>query len=351
MRKKSSILNFYPAQIQTLSPTTMLNLKKTAAIFDHVAEIDSKKEYWYFRTDGGDSYTDFIQNGYIGIDWNFIAAEDICEKNLEHLRKSVITNSYKYRDVPYDWLGSGEKSSVTKTINKLFTFKNLKKGDVILIPSEDAEFFSIGEIADDEIYSATEAELSTGRFIKRRKVNWLKKSISHHYYNSLFFLLKHSHTIVSIKKHADFIDSLMEELYTKDGDCFLSLRINKESEISLKDLKDLFDNYLGLISKINDDFNFGEKIDTTTVKLSLNSPGFINIKLPVGKSLIVASLIISMFLNGCSNEEISLKINSETIPTDYIPYMDSIQNIRKNLEVEHDTIFNRLTNYSYGNSK
>lgn len=329
----------------------MLNLKKTAAIFEQVAEIDSKKEYWYFRTDGGDSYTDFIQNGYIGIYWNFISAEDIRENNLEFLRKSVITNSYKYRNVPYDWLGSGEKSSVTKTINKLFTFKNLKKGDIILIPSEDADHFSIGEIEDDEIYMASEADLSTGKFLKRRKVNWLKTSISHHYYNSLFYLLKHSHTIVSIKKHADFIDSLTEELYTKDGDCFLSLRINKESEISLKDLKDLFDNYLGLISRINDDYKFGEQIDTTTVKLSLNSPGFINIKLPVGKSLILASLILSMFLNGCSNEEISLKINRETIPTDYLPYMDSIQNIRKNLEVENDTIFDRLTNYGYGNSK
>ncbi len=329
----------------------MLNQKNTTTIFDHVAEINSQKEYWYFRTDGGDHYTDFIQKGYIGISWNFISASDIREENLEYLRKSVITNSYKYRNVPYDWLGSGEKSSVTKTINKLFTFKNMKKGDVILIPSEEADCFSIGEIADDEIYNASEDDLPTGGYHKRRKVNWLKTSVKHHYYNSLFYLLKHSHTIVSIKKHADFIDSLMEELYIKDGDCFLSLRINKESEISLKDLKDLFDNYLELISKVNSDFNFGEKIDTTTVKLSLNSPGFINIKLPDGKSLIITSLILSMFLNGCSNDEISMKINRENIPTEYIPYMDSIQNIRKNLEVENDTIFYRLTNITDGNSK
>lgn len=322
----------------------MLNLKNTIPIFDHVVEIDSQKEYWYFRTDGGDYYTDFIQNGYIGINWNFISVSNIQEESLEYLRKSVITNSYKYRNVPYDWLGSGEKSSVTKTINKLFTFKNLKKGDVILIPSEEADHFSIGEITDDEIYTASEEDLSTCVYLKRRKVNWLKTSIKHHYYNSLFYLLKHSNSIVSIKKHADFLDSLTEELYIKDGDCFLSLRINKESEISLKDLKDLFDNYLELISRVNADFNFGEKIDTTTVKLSLNSPGFINIKLPVGKSLILTSLILSMFLNGCSNEEISMKINRENIPTEYTTYLDSIQSIRKNLEVENDSIFDRLTN-------
>lgn len=329
----------------------MLHLKNTHTFFDQVAEINSQKEYWYVRTDGGDHYADFIQNGYIGIPWNFIAASDICEENLNYLRKSVISHSYKYRHIPYEKLGSGEKSSVTKTINKLFSFKNLKKGDVVLIPSEEADRFSIGEIADDEIYNASEADLSTCTYLKRRKVNWLKTSIRHPYYNSLFYLLKHSHTIVSIKKHADFIDSIMEELYIKDGDCFLSLRINKESEISLKDLKDLFDNYLGLISKVNNDFNFGEQVDTTTVKLSLNSPGFINIKLPVGKSLIVTSLIVSMFLNGCSNEEISMKLNRENIPTEYVPYMDSIQNIRKNLEVENDTIFDRLTNTDYGNSK
>ncbi|MNY12037.1 hypothetical protein D3C86_1450990 [compost metagenome] len=220
----------------------------------------------------------------------------------------------------------------------------MKKGDVVLIPSEDSDYFSVGEIADDLIYNASEEDLATCRHIKRRKVNWLKTSIKHNYCNSLFYSLKDAHqTIISIKKHADFIDSLMEELYLKDGDCFLSLRINKKSDINLKELKDLFDNYLELISMINRDFNFGEKIDGTTVKLSLNSPGFINIKLPAGKSLIVASLIVSMFLNGCSNEQISMNINRENIPTEYIPYMDSIQNIRKNLEVENDSIFNRLT--------
>lgn len=330
----------------------MLHLKKSLTIFDHVAEINSQKEYWYIRTDEGDYYQDFIQKGYIGINWNFITAPEIREDNLEYLRKSVITNSYKYPNVPYDWLGFGEKSAVTKTVNKLFAFKNLEKGDIVLIPSENSDYFSIGEIADDEIYNASGEELSACEYIKRRKVTWLKTSIKHNYYNSLFYSLQDSHqAIVSIKKYADFIDSLMEELYIKDGNCFLSLRINKESEINLKDLKDLFDNYFELISKVNTDFSFGEKIDETTVKLSLNSPGFINIKLPAGKSLIVASLILSMFLNGCSNEQISMKLHRENIPTEYIPYMDSIQNIRKNLEVENDSIFNRLTNIDHGNSK
>jgi hypothetical protein len=60
---------------------------------------------------------------------------------------------------------------------------------------------------------------------------------------------------------------------------------------------------------------------------------------------------LSIFLNGCSNDEISMKINRESIPTEYIPYMDSIQNIRKNLEVENDSIFYRLTTNQDGNSK
>lgn len=328
----------------------MPKLKKTNTIFDHVAKISSQKEYWYLGTDGGAHYEDFIRNGYIGIGANFIPASAILEENLKYLRSAVISHNKRYKPTDFDHLDQRNKSSVTKTVNELFAFKNLKKGDVVLIPSEDSGYFSIGEIADDEIYHASGEAFAGCAHVKRRKVNWLKTSIRHNYCNSLFYSLKDAHqTIISIKKHADFIDSLLEELYLKDGDCFLSLRINKESDINLKELKDLFDNYLELISMINKDFHFGEKIDGTTVKLSLNSPGFINIKLPVGKSLIVASLIVSMFLNGCTNEQISMEINRENIPIEYIPYMDSIQHIRKNLEVENDSIFNRLTNTD-GNS-
>lgn len=322
----------------------MLHLKNTSTIFDHVAEINSQKEYWHIRTEGGKDYPDFIRHGYIGIDCPSIHSSDICENNLENLRTLIIQNTPAYNFLSYEELDSSKKAAVTKTINNLIAFKNLKKGDVILIPSEDSGYFSLGEIGDETIYSASEKELLNCKYIKRRKVTWIKTSIKHTWYNSLFYSLKQSdHPIVSIKKQAEFIDSLMEELYIKDGDCFLSLKINTESEINLKDLKDLFDNYFELISKVNADFNFGEEIDSTTVKLSLNSPGFINIKLPVGKSLIVTSWILSMFLNGCSNEQISLNINKESIPTDYLPYMDSIQTIRKNLEVENDSIFDRLT--------
>jgi restriction system protein len=324
----------------------------TLPIFDHVTEVNGQKEYWYIRTDGDEHYPDFTQKGYIGLNWNFISASEIREDNIENLRASVIFYTDKYQQTAFDNLDPAEKSSVTKTINRLFAFRNLKKGDIVLIPCEDPDYFNVGEIADDSIYHAARQDLRTCDYIKRRKVNWLKTAVKHNYCNSLFYSLKHAHqTIVSIKKHADFIDSLTEELYLKDGDCFLSLRINKESEINLKDLKDLFDNYIELISRINQDFGFGEKIDATTVKLSLNSPGFINIKLPVGKSLILTSLILSMFLNGCSDEEISMRINRESIPTDYTPYLDSIQHIRKNLEVENDSIFYRLMNVTDGNSK
>lgn len=320
----------------------MLNLQNTITIFDRITEINSEKEYWFIRTDGND-YADFIEKGFIGIHWNFIAASDIREDQLADLRTAVILNYDKFRPVPFHELDPGEKSVVSKIIRKLFTFRDMKKGDIVLIQSENSDHFSIGEIDDEKIYHVTTEDLSSCKYIKRRKVNWLKKSIRHQSHDALFYSLKHVHqSIISVKKHADLIDSLTEELYLKNGDCFLSLKINKETEINLKDLRDLFDNYLELISRINTDFDFGEKIDATTVKLNLNSPGLISIKLPAGKSLIVTSVMLSMFLSGCSDEEISLKINRDSVPVEYITYMDSIQTIRKNLEVEKDTIFNRL---------
>jgi restriction system protein len=313
---------------------------------DNVVKIDTDKEYWYLRTEGGEFYNDFNENNYIGIGWNYITSSELYEENTVNLRDKIINNNTtKYGNTVFDNLDPGKKSSISKNINQLFTFKALKKGDIVLIPSTDSNFFSIGEIDDDYIYNPSEEELINCYYTKRRKVKWLKKSTEHNYYNSLFFSLKHSHqTIVSIKKHADFIDSLSEELYLKGDDCFLSLKINREEDINLKDLKDLFDNYYLLLEKVNKEFQFNEKIDITSVKLSLNSPGFINIKLLTGKSLIISSLIISMSLSGCTNDQINEKIKDETGKEiniedhGYSNTIDSIRVIRKNLNVPNDSI-------------
>jgi restriction system protein len=227
---------------------------------DKVISIDQEKEYWYLRTEGGDFYQDFNENDYIGIGWNYITKNELFNENILTLRnKIILNNDQKYGNSSFENLESGQKSSITKNINQLLTFKELKKGDIVLIPSVDSNFFSIGEILDNEIYNASEEELSSCHYLKRRKIRWLKKSIEHNYYNSLFYSLKHSHqTIVSIKKHADFIDSLSEELYLKGDDCFLSLKINREEEINLKDLKELLDNYFILLEYVNKDFGFDE---------------------------------------------------------------------------------------------
>jgi hypothetical protein len=98
----------------------------------------------------------------------------------------------------------------------------------------------------------------------------------------------------------------------------------------------LIENIQILVNDINLDFKLDEQIDKNSIRLNLQSPGQIEFKLPVGKSLVTLASILS--LTCCNNNH---KSNSPELNKFIEAKTDTIEKIRNSmneLEVNKEKI-------------
>lgn len=272
-------------------------------------EIDSKREYWYIRTEHGNLYDAFKENNFIALGWNEITIDEIRKSidNSDALRTRLASLSLSQEkarvkltkepinpDNVIDITTQKGKLKSSMIINKLQNFYNLKRGDVVVIPSAGSASFSFGVIADDKIYD--DLKLSHDcLFRKRRKVNW----VAHRDFDDLdaiFFTLKKSmHAISSVKfELSEHIDRVMNDLYFKDGFGHYVIRVKRKEDINASHLFGLGGDLLELLNIINERYNFQEPINETIVKINIQSEGDFVLKGKIGNSIVCLGLIISM---------------------------------------------------------
>ena len=189
-----------------------------------------------------------------------------------------------------------DKGKVTAIFNKLNAFKKLKKGDVIVIPSENSQRLAFGFVADNQIF--TNVDDSNCPFVKRRRINWVEeKDIDD--LDKIFYQIRISrHTISSIKPYEAYIDKVVKTLFIKNEYSHYVLDIQTNEDINFNTLLKLVNNIRVLTQELNNDFNLEENLDQNAIKLNLQSKGKIEFKFLNGKSLILlATLLGPMTLN------------------------------------------------------
>ena len=110
--------------------------------------IDSNREYWFVRTDGGKHFKTFYENGFIAIGWNEITLEDI--KNVTPGGNSIKNKLAKVYNK--DITQTKHKRDVTSYFNKIMRFHQLRMGDVVMIPSFGSSHLAFGIVDDQETY-------------------------------------------------------------------------------------------------------------------------------------------------------------------------------------------------------
>lgn len=272
-------------------------------------EIDTKRDYWFIRTEHGEFYDTFKENKFIALGWNEITVEEI-KKSLEssdslRVRIASISASHEKERAKInkeevdknniiDLRTPKGKSKSSMIINKLQNFYNLKKGDVVVIPSAGSACFSFGIIEDNGIYVDLD-NTKDCTFRKRRKVRW----VTHKDFDELdtiFFMLKKSmHAISSVKGElADHIDRVMNDLYYKDGYGHYVIRVKRKEDINAQDLFELGVDMISLLNIINETYDFKETINDTIVKINVQSDGDFLLKGKIGNSIICLGIIVGL---------------------------------------------------------
>lgn len=261
-------------------------------IFKSVETLEKNKGYWFVRTDSGIHFNTYVDNGFVAIGWNQITVED-----LKTLPKSKIKSKIAESE-GYDLEINKEKGIVTSIYNKIKRFQELKKGDLIIIPSDKSTRYAFGIIEDTDIHVNIDGKFDCSYF-KRKKVKWL--TIKHvRDLDPIFYQIKVSrHAISDISRFDNYIDNVTNNLYIKEGYTHYVIDINTNDDINLKSLLTFVTSIQDLSEKINSEFSFNEDIDSSSIKLNLQSPGIIEIKLLTGKSLVALAIIISLL--SCSD--------------------------------------------------
>lgn len=303
--------------------------------------IQSTRGYWFVRTDSGDNFEPFTEGGFIGIGWNQISIDDI--ENATSLQlKSKIAESERI-----DSQNKKGKSKITGIYNKLLKFKNLAKGDIVIIPSRGSSRLAFGLIEDDMIYTDLDRSFSCD-YYKRRKVKWIKIMNMRDLDPKFFQIIVSQHAISKIEKYADYIDPITNTLYFKEGSGNLVFDVRTSDDINVLTLISLIQSLQTIENEINTEFQLNENVDEASIKLNVQSPGKIVIKIPTGQTLLF--LVSLLIISGCTGiADNAAMPNLPQTQRDGIQHVidanqDSIQNINTafdTLEIDRDK-FNQI---------
>ena len=116
-------------------------------------DIGTNAKYWFVRTDGGELYPAFIATGSIAIGYPLIGIDFVGKLEISEPAKEALKNELKKHYPPKE----GEDGKVADLsglqASQLLRFcLEIKRGDVVLIPSFRTAQLSIGIVDDDAPY-------------------------------------------------------------------------------------------------------------------------------------------------------------------------------------------------------
>lgn len=268
-----------------------------------ISIFDEKRNYWFVRTQGGDYYNDFDNENFIGIEWDEISNIDFIKNSSETDLKTEVVKFYPNVEKP------------GTIVSKILMFvKDMKKGDIVLIPSKNSDWISFGEILDDEITIYEEDEEDDFQILldefydnsdnkkrksilkKRRNVRWISKFKRKHLDPGLQGVIYNPSAIFGINTYSLFIDRTLSQFYIKGEEAYFTYKVNKKKNIPYSDMLKFLNDNDNLINYIN---KYAPVLtvdsEKLVLKINVQSKGPVSLKGAVRDVLIVGLTIAAIF--------------------------------------------------------
>lgn len=245
-------------------------------LFEHIECVKSNTHYWLVRSMGGDYFHEFTTRGYIGIGYNEVSLTEIKyavsfgKGSTECLRELIDKNeAIKYSMTS----GEGEINSQYAATQLLKFYRDIKVGDIIVVPGHRSGRVVIARVESD-VYEEQQVSKLAGlcNFIKRRKICVLKKTMRGLLNPKLQLMFNSRHIISNADDYAEYIDSCISDFYQKDGCTSLVLRVKEKNDLRAADFG-LVPDLIELVQEFSDENNLN--IDTNSIKskICVQSPG------------------------------------------------------------------------------
>jgi len=261
---------------------------KIMEIEDLLPEISNETSYWLVRTQAGEYFEDFLAGHFIGINWDDIINLDLI-MNDDKADELVEQIKEKYED-------EKRPNHAARQIKQFV--KEMKKGDIVIIPSKSSKYIAFGQIIENNIYTenVSDDDIEDGvcPFVKRRKVKWLKIQERNELDPYLYQLLYSHHTITSANTYATYIDRTLNSFYIKDNKAHFILHVNETRNIRAIQMAKLINNNLEIIDLFNELYNENLNKNNVDIKINVQSPGPVEIYGTIKEIAVIGFFIIAV---------------------------------------------------------
>ncbi|HFL3259263.1 TPA: hypothetical protein ACG3I5_002915 [Clostridioides difficile] len=283
--------------------------------------FSNERKYWFIRTQGGFYYNSFVNENYVGIEWDEISDLNLINgRKEEELRLEIVTHYPKIERPGYP-------------IGQIMKFAHhIKKGDIVLIPSENCDWISIGEFLDDKMYIYEEEasfedlldqadkdeNKSEKRPIlkKRRNVKWIKSVKKTDLDPYLYSIIHIHYPVTNINEYSDFIDRALSQFYIKGNKGYFTYKVNKKKNIPYRDMLNFLNSNDLLMDYINNQTSVEYNMDELVIKINVQSKGPVQLKGSAKNILIFGLIITGLFGANFKFKvgDIDVEMSSEGLP-------------------------------------
>ncbi len=260
-------------------------------LLKNVKSIQDQTQYWLIRTMGGDYYTEYVGENYVAVGYNEITIEDLKYLPPKDKQARIVLQTI-LKDRRNSIRNAGYPAS------QILRFaREIREGDIIIVPSSSSFKVTFGVIKSD-LYQEIKNLHLEGRcpFSKRRKVEWLKTVPRHLLPPELQLMFNSRHIISEVNSYAPFIDSFLNDFYTKGDNTYLVLRVKQEQILSADDFT-LVNDLMELFNEYSVEHDMGLTSKDIKMKMSVQSPGDILTFAPFPEAIAVIGFFI-MFIKG-----------------------------------------------------
>jgi len=308
-------------------------------------KIDENQKYWLVRTQSGDYYQEFYHENFIGVGWDELDLKLIHESPDEEQIIEYIKKQYPDEKQP------------GRILNQIKRFLyDIKIGDIVLIPSHSSLYVSFGVVVSNlYIEEVNIDDVLDGKcpFQKRKKVRWLKTIRREELDPYLYRLLNSHHTITDATPYSTFIDRTLHSFYIKGNSAHLIFGIQKPDNIPAVDLVDVLNKTLELIPIINSLTDSEYKKEDIDIRLTLNSPGIIEIVTFTAPALVLGIGVLLHYLIGgklsgkmsftTEEKRVELESSSDGLLEKFLKIKKHVdQQKLREMELSHKMAFEKL---------
>ncbi|MFK7002190.1 hypothetical protein V3Q90_15805 [Flavobacterium oreochromis] len=260
-------------------------------IIDSLNVFNNQRSYWFIRTQGGDFYKTFLDNSYIAIGYDSINLSLIKNAANDKSGKKYLAEVIK-KQFP-------DESKPGYIGNQLIDFSyNIKKGDIVIIPSESSSKISIGEVLETPIYELTN---NLGEndcpYLKRKKIKWLKQNLTFNHIDPKLLSIKYSQrTITRIQEEFHpYIDRIISPIYIKNDNAHLAINVERKENFPAYDVFTTWTELLDLTEEFGKDEQIEINKKDIDLKINVQSPGTIEfITYSVIGIVVLATLVTAL---------------------------------------------------------